>query len=130
MSLCSSTGPISPRVQKPTHGTSGPTDWRNRLSRSSFSCSRNIILPLVSHANWKTSLGFSPPNCSLIWVAILFEDRGPYPPRTHAPCPAPSFYTSPKSVELLNLAALHDASTLPSVKEPLLLYGEAGESRA
>ena len=41
-----------------------------------------------------------------------------------------SFYTSPKSVELLNLAALHDASTLPSVKEPLLLYGEAGESRA
>jgi hypothetical protein len=41
-----------------------------------------------------------------------------------------SFYTSPKSVELLNLAALHDASTLPSVKEPPLLYGEAGESRA
>ena len=41
-----------------------------------------------------------------------------------------SFYTSPKSVELLNLAALHDASTLPSVKVPLLLYGEAGESRA
>src|SRR5215204_2714550 len=31
-----------------------------------------------------------------------------------------SFYTSPKSVELLNLAALHDASTLASVKEPLL----------
>jgi hypothetical protein len=41
-----------------------------------------------------------------------------------------SFNTCPKSVELLNLAALHDASTLPSVKEPLLLYGEAGESRA
>jgi hypothetical protein len=41
-----------------------------------------------------------------------------------------SFYTSPKSVEPLNLAALHDASTLPSVKEPPLLYGEAGESRA
>lgn len=39
-----------------------------------------------------------------------------------------SFYTSPKSVELLNLAALHDASTLPSVKEPLL-RGSRREAR-
>src|SRR5215208_1443680 len=39
-----------------------------------------------------------------------------------------SFYTSPKSVELLNLAALHHASTLPSVKEPLL-RGSRREAR-
>src|SRR5215204_5218489 len=39
-----------------------------------------------------------------------------------------SFYTSPKSVELLNLAALHDASTLASVKEPLL-RGSRREAR-
>src|SRR5215211_6999241 len=40
-----------------------------------------------------------------------------------------SFYTSPKSVELLNLAALNDASTLPSVKEPLLLPRSRREAR-
>src|SRR5215211_6760473 len=40
-----------------------------------------------------------------------------------------SLYTSPKSVELLNLAALHDASTLSSVKEPLLLRGSRREAR-
>src|SRR5215211_8830343 len=40
-----------------------------------------------------------------------------------------SLYPSPKSVELLNLAALHDASTLSSVKEPLLLRGSRREAR-
>src|SRR5215207_5440543 len=39
-----------------------------------------------------------------------------------------SFYTSPKSVELLNLAALHDASTLATEKEPLL-RGSRREAR-
>ena len=38
-------------------------------------------------------------------------------------------YTLPRSVELLDLAALHEAPTLPLLWQSLF-YGEAGERRA
>jgi hypothetical protein len=41
----------------------------------------------------------------------------------------PFLYTLPRSVELLDLAALHEAPTLPLLWK-IHFYGEAGESRA
>ena len=57
-----------------------------------------------------------------------FRGSGPRPSENSRAVPSPVLYTPPQSVELLNLAALHDAPTFLLWKSPS--YGEAGERRA
>jgi hypothetical protein len=52
----------------------------------------------------------------------------PRPSENSRAVPSPILYTPPQSVELLNLAALPEAPTLPSVEEPLL-RGSQREAR-
>jgi hypothetical protein len=53
---------------------------------------------------------------------------GPLPSENSRAVPSPVLETPPQSVELLNLAALHDAPALPSAEEPLL-RGSRREAR-